>query len=493
VTGFRELDRSPSMPAAAEHIRISVLGDRTQLDIALPLDVPVATLLPDLIALVRSRHGDEAEDTSASAPQIWDKVWVLGRMAPAASLAPDTTLREAGVGSGELLRLTRQRALSPPTLHDDVVDAAARLNKSAHTGWSADSARQMGCAGLMAAGLAWAYFVAGDAFARHRPAMVALALLVVAATVGAATLAHRVYRRADVGTALGWTIIPVIAALCWVAVQGRGSLVLAAGTTALIVVLGACRWVIGTGGWAFLACGVFLTAASVAALGHAAGAGASAAGAVAAVLAAFACSTASRVRLRRPRVSTGTKDPDEPRPRLGDGFGEADRIARPDAGLPTAETVWADVRAAERTRSALSAGLAATVAGGAATMLYAAPVDWARVVFAALCGMVLALLAAAARDPLQQASFGIPAAGIVVIAAARAQDGATVIAQAALVVLSVAVVAVGAAALVGAAGAMPGWMRATTAYLRYSAFVALIPVALWADGLLGMISMVGSP
>jgi type VII secretion integral membrane protein EccD len=492
VTGFRELDRTPSTPAAPEHIRISVLGVRTQLDVALPVDVPVATLLPDLVALVRSRHGDEAEDTSASAPQTWHKVWVLGRMEPAASLAPDTTLREAGVGSGELLRLTQERALSPPTLHDDVVDAAARLNRSAHTGWSADSARQMGCAGLAVAGLAWAYFVAGEAFARHRPAMVALALLVVAATVGAATLAHRVYRRADIGNALGWTIIPVLAALCWVAVQGRGSLALAAGTTALIVVLGACRWVIGTGGWAYLACGVVLAAASMAAVGHAAGAGASTAGAVAAVLAVFACSTASRApRLRRPRV-TGTKDSDESGPRLG-GVGESERIACPDAGLPTAETVWADVQAAERARSALSAGLATTVAGGAAMVLYAAPVDWARVAFAALCATLLALLALAARDPLQQASFGIPAAGIVVIAAARAQDGPTVMAHAALVVLVVAAVAVAAAALAGVAGTTPGWVRAATAYLRYSAFAALIPVALWADGLIGMMSMVGSP
>ncbi|MCP9271566.1 type VII secretion integral membrane protein EccD [Mycolicibacterium arenosum] len=482
MTGFGELDRASSISAAPELIRIAVLADRTQLDVALPVDVPVAALLPDLVSLVRSRHGDEAEETSAS--PTWHRFWVVSRIDPVVTLAPDTTLREAGVSSGEVLRLTTQPALSPPTLHDDVVDAAARLNRTAHVGWSADSARWMGCAGLMAAGLVWVYFVAGEAFAGHRSVMVALAAVVVAATVGAAALAHRIYRRADVATALGWTIIPVVAALAWVAVHGRGSLALAAGAGSTILVLGVCRWVIGTGGWAFVACAVLLAAGLAGALGHAAGAGTSTVGAVTAVLGAFACS--GTARLHRRRVS-GTGDPGDTAPRLGAAFGESERITHPDTGLPTAETVWADVRAAERTRSAVSAGLTATVACGATAVLYAAPATWDRVSFAVLCATVLALTALTRRDRLQQAAFAVPAALIVMLATVRAQEGSTVMASAALVTLVVSAVAAAAGALADAGDATRARLRTAAAYLRYVTFAALIPVAVWVDGGLAVV------
>lgn len=55
MTGIRELSRDQIVSAEAEHVRVSVFGDRTQLDIAIPLDIPIASYLPELAQLVLSR------------------------------------------------------------------------------------------------------------------------------------------------------------------------------------------------------------------------------------------------------------------------------------------------------------------------------------------------------------------------------------------------------------------------------------------------------
>ena len=146
MTRIRELRPVSAMSAVPEHVRVSVVGGRTQLDVALPLDIPVASLVPELVKLVRSRDVEASSDAPWAA--TGDAFWVLSRLDPLVPLEPNETLRATGVADGELLRLTAERALSAPTLYDDVVDAAARLNKAAYAGWDAAAARWMSFVGL---------------------------------------------------------------------------------------------------------------------------------------------------------------------------------------------------------------------------------------------------------------------------------------------------------------------------------------------------------
>jgi hypothetical protein len=117
--------------AAVERVRLSFLGGCSQVDVSLSLDAPIADLAPEAAKLLRPREeaqGDGPDDfLSKEAKQ---DIWVLTQSDGRNLLPPNISLRDAGVWSGELLRLTAQRKVSAPTLYDDVVDAAAHI---AHT------------------------------------------------------------------------------------------------------------------------------------------------------------------------------------------------------------------------------------------------------------------------------------------------------------------------------------------------------------------------
>ena len=141
VTGVRELIQVRVVSAAPEHVRLSVLGDRTQLDISLPLDVTVADATPELVRLVQSRGKPNSRADDAVGKDAQRNYWALAHPDSDAPLPSDMTLREAGATNGALLRLFDERALSAPTLYDDVVDAAARLNKASFAGWDGAAAK----------------------------------------------------------------------------------------------------------------------------------------------------------------------------------------------------------------------------------------------------------------------------------------------------------------------------------------------------------------
>ncbi len=62
MTGVEELRAVHVVSAAPEAIRVSVVGGRTQLDVALPADVPVAAFLPELARLIKSRDDERSDD-----------------------------------------------------------------------------------------------------------------------------------------------------------------------------------------------------------------------------------------------------------------------------------------------------------------------------------------------------------------------------------------------------------------------------------------------
>jgi type VII secretion integral membrane protein EccD len=489
VTGIRELGHTSAMSAAPEHVRVSVVGGHTQLDVALPVEVPVAGLVPELVKLVRSRDVEVSTDTPWAATR--DAFWVLSRLDPLTPLQPNETLRAAGVLDGELLQLTDERALSAPTLYDDVVDAAARLNKAAYAGWNAAAARWMSFVGLAVASLVWVYFLVDVTVGAQRALVVGLAVVVTAAMVGVATLAHRSYGRTDIAAAAGWAAIPIGAAIVWALVRGFGDYGVAAGCAALLVCNAACYWAIGTGGWAYLASGVLFAGGGLAMLSHALGVSAQTVAVVLAVAGALACLTVARLtgRLARVEPSTGGSDPDPeavmfetpftPQPSATDSATKTPSSA----SMPTAEAVWARVRTAAVTGSALYAGLAVSVLCGVAALLRAEPhMHWAALAFAGVCATALGVQARVPGSAAERVALGVPAAAVVVAGCVSAQGGTAAMAWAGFgTLLAVAVVA----SVVGlrvAGGRRPHRWATTWAYLQYAASAALIPVALWAAG-----------
>jgi type VII secretion integral membrane protein EccD len=489
VTGIRELGYTSAMSAAPEHVRVSVVGGHTQLDVALPVDVPVASLMPELVKLVRSRDVEVSPDTPWAATR--DTFWILSRLDPLAPLQPNETLRGAGVLDGELLQLTDERALCAPTLYDDVVDAAARLNKAAYAGWNAAAARWMSFVALAAASLVWVYFVVDVAAGAQRTLVVGSAVVVAATLVGVATLAHRSYGRADVGAAVGWSAIPIAAATVWVLVRGFGDFSLAAGCALLVALNAACYRVIGTGRWGYLASGVLFAASGFAMLGHALGVSAQTLGVVLAVAGALACLTVSRLtgRLARAEPSTSTPEPDEQAAMFQTPFPsqpsptDSDTKTPSSVPMPTAEAVWARVRAATVIASALYAGLAASVFCGVAALLRAEPdVHWAALAFAAVCAAALGVHARVPAGAAERVALGVPAVALLVVECVSAQRGTAAMAWAGLgTLLAVAVVAAVAGLRVAGGKRAHRWVTAW-AYLHYAAYAALIPVALWPAG-----------
>lgn len=120
--------------------RISVLGGNTQVDVALPSSLPVAALLPDLVALIESRNPPRRNDD----PSRDDKRehWTLSKVGQD-SIDSHRTLNEAGILDGDLLLLKSVISRETPALFDDVIDAVGRLNDSRFTMWTARSARVM--------------------------------------------------------------------------------------------------------------------------------------------------------------------------------------------------------------------------------------------------------------------------------------------------------------------------------------------------------------
>jgi type VII secretion integral membrane protein EccD len=492
VTGIRELGYTSAMSAAPEHVRVSVVGGHTQLDVALPVDVPVASLVPELVKLVRSRDVEVTPDTPWAATR--DTFWTLRRLDPLTLLQPNETLRAVGVVDGGLLQLTDERALCAPTLYDDVVDAAARLNKAAYAGWNAAAAQWMSFAGLAVASLVWAYFVVDVAAGAQRTLVVGTAMVVAATLVGVAALAHRSYRRADVGAAVGWSTIPIAAAIVWVLVRGFGDFTPAAGCVLLVVLNAACYRVIGTGRWGYLASGVLFATSGFAILGHALGMSAQTAGVVLAVAGALACLTVSRLtsRLARAESSISTPDSDAQAAIFPTPFPSQPSATDTDsptktassAAMPTAEAVWARVRAAAVTRSALYAGLAVSVFCGVAAVLRAQPdVHWAALAFAGVCAATLGVHARVPASAAERAALAVPAVALIVVESVSAQDGTAAMAWAGFGTLLAVVVVASVVGLKTAGGERPHRRVTAWAYLRYAAYAALIPVALWAAGI----------
>lgn len=475
MTGVSELRTLRVVPAAPDQIRVSVLGGRTQLDVALPSDVPVAVFLPELAELIRSRSaggGSDAADITARDERR--TFWVLSRIDGGAALAPTETLGTAGVSNGELLRISARRALSPPMLHDDVVDAAARLNRAAFAAWSPAAAKVMAFAGVWLGAAAWLIFLMADAMSDHRTAVVIGAAFTAVTLIAGGAVAHRVLNRSDIATAAGWPALAITAAIAWVLAAPHGAGGVAVGCAIMLALTGVYYRLIGTGHSAYIAAAMLFAFGGVAQLGRALGLGIEGVATVATAVAALCCVAMPSLTARLAR---------SPTPKAPKDSGVDDPFASPDAvssasAMPSAEHVWARVRAVQLTRAGLLTGLAVVVVVGAAVLL-STRTELSAFIFALACAAVLALRSRRARTWPERAALAVPAGALTLTVCVLSQSGATPLRLAGVgVLVAMAVFAI----LAGLVASRDRWVSTATAHLEYVTVAALVPLALWPLG-----------
>ncbi|WKG03119.1 type VII secretion integral membrane protein EccD [Mycolicibacterium sp. HK-90] len=479
MTGVEELREVRVVSAAPDVIRASVVGGRTQLDVALPADVPVAAFLPELARMIKSRDTERSDDVADRDERR--TFWVLSRggKADGAALPPDQTLRAAGVENGELLRLSARRALSPPALYDDVVDAAARLNRASYAAWDATAAAMMAFAGLWLCAAVWVLFLLMPQLSAHRTVIAAAAAFTLVVVVAGAALVHRVLGRADIAGAVGPPVIVVGTALGWVLAAPHGVVGLACGCVVLLGLIAACYRLIGAGHWSYVTGAVPLGAGAAALAAPALGAPVAVVATVAVVVAVFGCLAVPALTARLDQYPV----PDAGSARTDDPFSTVGTAPEtvPGTPMPSAEQVWARVRAAVLTRSGLLAGMA-TVAVIGAYVLMRVETGWPAFVFAAVCAAVLALHSRRVPTWPERAGLGVPALALVLVAAVQAQSGVWTLQLTGVVLL--ALLAAG-----GVLGAVvdSSRLRLVAGYLEYVAVAAVIPLALWPLGLYGQL------
>ncbi|OBF33790.1 type VII secretion integral membrane protein EccD [Mycobacterium sp. ACS1612] len=456
------------------------------MDVSLPQDVPIGLLLPDLMRLVRSRETIDAPVSEREFPKDANRiVWSLIRLRERTPLQLSNTLRQEKIVDGELLRLTSERALSAPTLYDDVVDAAARLNKTGYPSWNATAARWMAFAGVYLASAMWVYFLVARALRPNRPALVGLSVVVAVALVGVGALACRSYGRSDVGAAMGWASIPIFSGVVWAGLSGVGGYGLAAGSAGMVGVCYAVFRAIGTGHWGYLGAGLFFAASSGALAAHAVGVGAPVVGAATAAIATLSCLAVPMLKTRSARLGPSVGEPRGNR-QSADPFlpDEQDVPEQAVADSPAVTTnVWERVRTTTLTRAGIYAGLASSAVVGASTILTSSPqTDWPSVAFTSACAAALGIYAQRATTAVERAALAVPAFAVTVMTCAVAQSGRQPMPPVAFAVLLVSTVASAFIAVKPPTERLARRTRQAVDYMTYLATAAVIPLALWAVG-----------
>lgn len=236
MTSVRARSETPGQVGAPDLCRITVLARHTEVDLALPLDVPVALLLPGIVDLVAGHRPDN--DFDATPERSEPDGWALARIGRA-PLSGVLSLDEHGVRDGEILVLEDAGSPAPPPLFDDVMYSVAASDRTT-TPWGA------GPSGLIAAVLGPVALAAGcvpllflpDGASRLTLGAVCAALpLLVLLAAGILARLHDDRRTA---TALLWCTFPLAATAGALLVPGESPaprLVLAAALTGAVAVL----------------------------------------------------------------------------------------------------------------------------------------------------------------------------------------------------------------------------------------------------------------
>ncbi|GAB26097.1 hypothetical protein GOPIP_092_00150 [Gordonia polyisoprenivorans NBRC 16320 = JCM 10675] len=500
VTGIGELRQTVMVAAAPRTIRVSVFGGRTQLDIELPIDVPVVNLVPELAELIASRDV-RREDEPNGIPNKRDR-WVLTRLANGREVRGDQTLAMAGSQDGDQFSLSAERALTPPELFDDVVDAVARLNREGYPAWSSRAARVMAFVGLAMAVAVCDLLLLGDFGLSQRTALAYQTVGVIVALVIGAVVARRYYAEPPIAAALGWAALPLVFG---VASVGGAHLPVGVNAWAPAIVCGVMilaaiggQVIVRAGHVGFVGVAVGFTLCAVVAVAHAAFHWTDQlSGTVLATCGLFVAVGADPLIMNRRRLRPLTNQRESSRDAQAgttelftNPFDRAERreqqrrtAAGARAQVPSAQAVAESVERARATRSAVYLAAAATViAGTAIAALGTDPTPWAVITFNAIIAAAMMLRSARKLPFVPSASLLFGGVAILVITALALRTAPSAMyAVAALALLALVVVGVGIAVF-ATDRRSPRWARLGD-HLDYLALAAVLPALAWTTGL----------
>ncbi|SCL39957.1 type VII secretion integral membrane protein EccD [Micromonospora pallida] len=176
--------------------RLTICAPQRRLDVALPEQVPLAELLPEVLRHAGEGLADDGERHGG---------WVL-RRTDGVVLATGQALHAQGVRDGEVLHLVPAHAQWPELEYDDVVEVIADGARRRGAAWSPAATRVAALAGAavpLAVGL-----VALTAGGPDHPADWLVAAAVAVLLAGAGGVASRAYGDGPAGAALGGYALP---------------------------------------------------------------------------------------------------------------------------------------------------------------------------------------------------------------------------------------------------------------------------------------------
>ena len=443
------LAAEPESTTGGGFCRIQIAGPTTRVDLSVPTAVPLAALLPSIVAF--------AEQNAAAL-----QGWALSRL-DGTRLDPATALAAAGIREGELLLLHPAHDHLGRPLYDDVVEVLAE--GSAGSGWSSRETRAAAAvlAALAVLGAVWAGVTVGSPLAG-----ILLGVLTLLLLGGGAALAHAA------GDVPAGTVAGALAAVTGAAFGvvllgppfGSAHVVVAAAVAVLVAATGPA--LVDGGDAVFV--GVGLTAL-LALLGGGlvliAGATPAEAAAVVAPLALALTTAAPTVALRLSRI------PRPPLPRTA-----ADLADVP--GQLELDRVLERVRRARALLSGLVAGCYAAAALGVAVLVTGVASPWPAVLAAVLTVLML-LRARLFRQRAQVAAPLVGVAGVlvaaVVVATRTIQNDAVLLAVVAPTALLLGAVACAFGVWGGRSSLNPRLSR-TIDVVETLLLLAVVPLAL---------------
>jgi type VII secretion integral membrane protein EccD len=455
-----------SPASGTDTCRITIVGPRRRVDLALPVYVSFAELFPTVAKYAGLDQPPAKQETGG---------WVLQRLGET-PFAPDATPFQAGLRDGELIYLYPRRAQLPELAFDDVADVIASGVGERPDRWGAKDTRRVtfgAAAGALAAGAA-ALLVSGPPW--PTPAIVAGAIAVV--LLAAAAALSRAAGDAGAGAVLGYVALPYafLAGLLGPArsmtLSQLGPLELTSGFAAVLLASALAAAVVADGVPVFLGA----TAASVLATGAAwadyAFARVTLPGAMA-VAAAVALALTPLIPALAFRMARLTLPP-VPR--------DADELRRDTLTVDGGETLER-ATAADRVVTGAVSGIG--LIGALAGLTLALDHGWLARVMCGVLGCALLLRSRIVRGRAQRLWLQIPGYGVLALLAVAA---ALTMPQAKIVAVVLPPLLVAAAILVGVGHTLPShrpspfWGRAAEV-VDIMAVISLVPLALGVAGL----------
>jgi len=233
------------------YTRLTIQGGQRKTDVVVPDDEPIASIVPELVALLEEDRGDGARPVVLAT--------LLGDQ-----LEPSRTLDELGVRQGALLRLVRIDQAPPPPEVADVTDLAADAVTERGDRWRPTwSVVAASLAAALAGWIAARPAVDGLGIAPASLVLVTAALVLVATALARTRQVRAAVPLAAAGAGLALALAPALAAElggtpAGAFVVGVALLCVPAGATALAVgrrdvALGAATGLVLAGIWLLLA------------------------------------------------------------------------------------------------------------------------------------------------------------------------------------------------------------------------------------------------